>query len=103
MVVDHHGRGGETLGRIERGPEIFGEDAGLKRHGQRIRGRDRIAERREGIDAGYWAEYFEGRYFGVARRVDDDRRNQRRIAMAAAGVMLLIGYFVMARMVNFKY
>jgi tight adherence protein B len=26
-----------------------------------------------------------------------------RIAMASAGVMLLIGYFVMARMVNFKY
>src|SRR5271165_5600346 len=33
MVVDHHRRGGEMLGDIERGPQIFGEDAGLKRHG----------------------------------------------------------------------
>ena len=52
VIVDAHRRCIQTLSRVQRGRQVFCEDARLKGRRQRIRGADCVLELSEGADGG---------------------------------------------------
>ncbi len=83
VIIDHHRRRVEFLGRVEGDGQIFGKYTGLKSDRKRVRGRDRFTQLVVSVHAGDRAENLVRRRLGVAGRIDKDRRLQGGLAFAA--------------------